>query len=125
MDKIVVQGGVKLSGTVAASGAKNSSLPILFASLLADGKHVFKNVPALKDIDSACTLLEHLGCTIERTPNTVIVNVKPAPSAEAHYDIVRKMRASVLVLGPLLARYGDAVVSLPGGCAIEIGRAHV
>ncbi|MBX9768789.1 MAG: UDP-N-acetylglucosamine 1-carboxyvinyltransferase [Bdellovibrionales bacterium] len=118
MDKIVVQGGVKLNGSVAASGAKNSSLPILFASLLADGKHVFRNVPALKDIDSACTLLEHLGCTIERTPNTVIVNVKPAPSAEAHYDIVRKMRASVLVLGPLLARYGDAVVSLPGGCAI-------
>jgi UDP-N-acetylglucosamine 1-carboxyvinyltransferase len=118
MDRIIVRSGKTLNGTVAASGSKNAGLPILFSTLLASGKHVFHNMPKLNDIDSACLLLQKLGCETQRDGNTVTVVVGRPPALEAHYDIVRKMRASILVLGPLLARYGEAVVSLPGGCAI-------
>lgn len=118
MDKMIVQGGHRLRGEVSTSGAKNSALKMLFASLLAEGKHVFHNVPELKDVESSITLLESLNCKVERTGKTVIVNVKRPDSFEAHYDLVRKMRASILCLGPLLAKYGQAQVSLPGGCAI-------
>jgi UDP-N-acetylglucosamine 1-carboxyvinyltransferase len=115
---MVVVGGHQLNGTVSTSGAKNAALPILFATLLAEGEHVFKNVPRLKDIDSTAELLESLGCKTQWDSDYFRVKVGKAPSLEAHYDIVRKMRASILCLGPLLAKYGEAVVSMPGGCAI-------
>lgn len=119
MDKIVVSGGHILNGEVSASGAKNAALPILFSVLLADGKHIFHNVPRLKDIDSTAELLKSLGCESEWIgPNSFSITVKKADSLSAHYDLVRKMRASILCLGPLLSRYGEAVVSMPGGCAI-------
>lgn len=118
MDKIVVVGGSTLNGSVNTSGAKNAALPILFATLLAEGEHVFKNVPRLKDIESTAELLTSLGCETEWVGDIFKVRVKKANSLEAHYDLVRKMRASILCLGPLLAKYGEAVVSMPGGCAI-------
>jgi UDP-N-acetylglucosamine 1-carboxyvinyltransferase len=118
VDSIVVVGGVKLSGRVATSGSKNAALPILLSSLLADGTHRFDNVPALRDIDSTESLLGALNCDVEREGNTMQVVVRPPVTPEASYDLVRKMRASILCLGPLLARYGEARVSLPGGCAI-------
>jgi UDP-N-acetylglucosamine 1-carboxyvinyltransferase len=118
MDKMIVESGAVLKGEVIVSGAKNAALPILFATLLAEGRHVFKQVPKLKDIDSTADLLKSLGCAVEWSGEDLIVDVKKAQSHEANYDLVRKMRASILCLGPLLAKYGEAVVSLPGGCAI-------
>ena len=118
MDKFVVEGGRALKGTVKVSGAKNSALPLLFSTLLSDGKHEFSNVPNLKDIESTCTLLESLGCKTQQSYPKVTVECLRPKSFEAHYDLVRKMRASILCLGPLLAKYGEAIVSLPGGCAI-------
>lgn len=118
MDKMIVEGGYVLNGQVKTSGAKNAALPILFATLLAEGKHVFKNVPRLKDIESTAQLLESLGCQTGWDGELFYVNVSRPKSMEAHYELVRKMRASFLCLGPLLAKYGEAVVSLPGGCAI-------
>jgi UDP-N-acetylglucosamine 1-carboxyvinyltransferase len=118
VDSIVVVGGKKLSGRISTSGSKNAALPILFSSLLADGVHRFDNVPALMDIDSTELLLAALNCDVEREDHSMKVLVKPPAKAEASYDLVRKMRASILCLGPLLARYGEARVSLPGGCAI-------
>ena len=118
MDKIVIKGGRVLNGQVKTSGAKNSALPLIFSSLLAAGEHIFNNVPNLADIKSGCALLESLGCKTQFANNTLKIEVPEQLSTEAHYDIVRKMRASVLCLGPLLARYGFATVSLPGGCAI-------
>lgn len=118
MDKMVVMGGFQLNGEVETSGAKNAALPILFSALLAEGEHTFLNVPLLKDIESTADLLSTLGCEIQRVGPALKVKVKKAASFEAHYDLVRKMRASILCLGPLLAKYGEAIVSLPGGCAI-------
>jgi len=118
VDSIVVVGGNKLSGKVSTSGSKNAALPILFSTLLADGEHRFDNVPALRDIDSTELLLAALNCDVEREDHSMQVVVRPPVAAEASYDLVRKMRASILCLGPLLARYGEARVSLPGGCAI-------
>lgn len=118
MDKIVIQGQRQLNGEIYTSGAKNSALPLLFSTLLADGKHVFKNVPMLQDITSTQVLLEHLGAKVWREGDNFIVECKGELIKKAPYDLVRKMRASILCLGPLLARYGEAVVSLPGGCAI-------
>ncbi|MGE0762885.1 MAG: UDP-N-acetylglucosamine 1-carboxyvinyltransferase [Bdellovibrionales bacterium] len=118
MDKMRVHGGRVLSGTVATSGAKNSALPILFSSLLAEGEHTFHNVPRLMDIDSTSELLETLGCEVEHEGNTFKIRVGPLKDPVASYDLVRKMRASILCLGPLMARFGKAKVSLPGGCAI-------
>jgi UDP-N-acetylglucosamine 1-carboxyvinyltransferase len=113
-----IRGGVALHGSVATSGAKNAALPLLFATLLAEGEHTFENVPILKDIDSTQLLLHHLNCETSRDGHRMTVNVKRPESIVAPYDIVRKMRASILCLGPLLARYGEVKVSLPGGCAI-------
>jgi len=118
VDSIVVKGGKRLSGKVATSGSKNAALPILFSTLLADGVHRFDNVPALRDIDSTELLLAALNCDVERDGHSMQVVVRPPVTAEASYDLVRKMRASILCLGPLLTRYGEARVSLPGGCAI-------
>ena len=118
MYKIIVRGGRTLHGKVQVSGAKNAALPILFSSLLARGAHVFSNVPQLKDIESTLELLKSLNCVSTLDDHTVTVLSEKTKNLEAHYDLVRKMRASVLCLGPLLARYGFARVSLPGGCAI-------
>ena len=118
MDKIVVAGGRPLSGEVRVSGAKNAALPILVSALLADGASTFHNVPALQDIASIQTLLEHLGARIAKRGQTVSIDAGNIHNHEAPYDLVRKMRASILVLGPLVARLKRARVSLPGGCAI-------
>ena len=118
MDKIQVKGGRRLEGDVRISGAKNAALPILASALLVDGRCVFHNVPKLKDIDSILLLLEDLGCKTDRDGHTVTVDASGLDRHEAAYDLVRKMRASILVLGPLTARLGRARVSLPGGCAI-------
>lgn len=118
MDKMLVTGGAVLNGTVKTSGAKNAALPILFSTLLAEGKHQFKNVPKLKDIESTAQLLNSLGCQTYWDGDDFFVEVSKIDSFEAHYDLVRKMRASFLCMGPLLAKYGEAVVSQPGGCAI-------
>ena len=118
MDKMVVRGGSKLTGVTFASGSKNSALPLIFSSLLAEGEHVFHNVPRLADVMMAGELLTHLGCMVHYADHTLRIRVGPPKIFEAPYDIVRKMRASILVLGPLLARGGQAKVSLPGGCAI-------
>ena len=118
MDSITIRGGHRLDGTVSASGSKNAALPILFASLLADGRHEFDNVPHLKDIESTVQLLDSLGAKCHREGNRLIVDVQSQGDHVADYDMVRKMRAGILCLGPLLARYGEARVSLPGGCAI-------
>jgi UDP-N-acetylglucosamine 1-carboxyvinyltransferase len=118
MDKIFVQGGRKLTGDVRISGAKNAALPILVASLLCDGPNTFTNVPDLRDIRSTIDLLIHLGASCSIEDHTVRVDAGGLNNHEAPYDLVRKMRASILVLGPLVARLKKARVSLPGGCAI-------
>ena len=118
MDKIIIHGGNRLTGEVQVSGAKNAALPILFATLLAPGRHRVENVPALHDIDTTAKLLEIVGARVFRDGDIFEVDATNIRSDEAPYDLVRTMRASVLVLGPLLARIGHARVSLPGGCAI-------
>ena len=118
MDRMAVQGGACLNGEVHTSGAKNAALPILFSTLLAEGEHIFRNVPKLKDIESTSELLNSLGCETRWDGDTFRVKVSRLHSFEASYDLVRKMRASFLCMGPLLAKYGEAVVSQPGGCAI-------
>ncbi len=118
MDKIIVEGGRPLAGKVKISGAKNAALPMLISSLLADGTSTFTNVPDLMDIKSTSLLLSHLGAQVETCEDTVRIYTGDLAQFEAPYDLVRKMRASVLVLGPLVARLGKARVSLPGGCAI-------
>jgi UDP-N-acetylglucosamine 1-carboxyvinyltransferase len=118
MDKIIVEGGHSLAGEVKISGAKNAALPILISSLLTDGTCTFTNVPDLMDIKSTSLLLSHLGARVEIREDTIRIDAGDLAQFEAPYDLVRKMRASVLVLGPLVARLGKARVSLPGGCAI-------
>jgi UDP-N-acetylglucosamine 1-carboxyvinyltransferase len=118
MEKIVIEGGHRLEGTVAVSGAKNAALPLLVSTLLTEGCSTFDNVPDLRDIRTIKKLLIDLGAKIEANQEVVKVDASGVNSHEAPYDLVRTMRASVLVLGPLLARLGRARVSLPGGCAI-------
>jgi UDP-N-acetylglucosamine 1-carboxyvinyltransferase len=118
MEKIVIEGGHRLEGTVTVSGAKNAALPILVAALLTEGWNTFHNVPDLKDIRTIKRLLIDLGVKVETSGSVVKIDAGGLNSYEASYDLVRTMRASVLVLGPLLARLGRARVSLPGGCAI-------
>ncbi len=123
MDSIVVNGGARLSGETAASGSKNSCLALLAASILAEGPTVLRNVPRLRDVDAMIELLGALGLTAERDAehgDVVRIEARGALRPEAPYDIVRKMRASFMVLGPLLARAGHARVSEPGGCAIGV-----
>jgi UDP-N-acetylglucosamine 1-carboxyvinyltransferase len=119
MDAIRIRGGRRLSGTIRVGGAKNAALPILCATLLSDGESRLRNVPALRDIQTTGALLTHLGRRVRLACPEVFVDAPVGPIvAEAPYELVRQMRASVLVLGPLLARCGHAKVSLPGGCAI-------
>jgi UDP-N-acetylglucosamine 1-carboxyvinyltransferase len=118
LEKIIIQGGVPLSGEVNISGSKNSALPLLFATLLTEGVSEISNVPGLRDIGTAVKLLRELGAEVSQVGNSLRVDARQIQSVEASYDLVKTMRASVLVLGPLLARCGHARVSLPGGCAI-------
>lgn len=118
MDKILIQGGYTLEGEVRISGAKNAALPILISSLLTDGWNTYENVPDLVDIESTKRLLLELGAQVQTEKGKVRVDAGGLCTDEAPYDLVRKMRASILVLGPLLARLKKARVSLPGGCAI-------
>lgn len=120
MEKLVIEGGVPLHGSIRVSGSKNAALPILFASLLLDAPITFHNVPRLRDINTTNAMLKVLGCPAGFTDASgSSVAVEPGNlSPEAPYELVKTMRASVLVLGPLLARLGEARVALPGGCAI-------
>ena len=117
MNKIVIEGGHPLNGSLRASGAKNAALPILMATLLAPGEHRLANVPELSDTSSTLSLLGRIGCP-SLGNGSIRLDTSRIVFSEAPYDVVRRMRASVLVLGPLLARCGEAKVSLPGGCAI-------
>ena len=118
MDKLVIKGGKKLTGEVRISGSKNASLPIFVATILAPGLNRIGNVPFLRDINTIIKVLESLGAAVEGNGNLVKIDSSGINNHEATYDLVKTMRASVLVLGPLLARFGKARVSLPGGCAI-------
>lgn len=118
MQQFLVKGGARLQGQVSISGAKNAALPIMFATLLAEQPSVISNVPALKDIDTTFKLLRMFGAVVEREADRVTVDATSITSQVAPYELVRTMRASILALGPLLARFGYAEVSLPGGCAI-------
>ena len=117
MEKLLVSGGSRLSGSVRISGSKNSSLPILAATLLSDEPCVIRNVPDLSDTNYMIQILSTLGAEVEMEEGTVRIQAREI-SSQAPYDLVRKMRASVCVLGPMLARKGEAFVSLPGGCVI-------
>ena len=118
MDTIEIVGGSRLAGSVRISGAKNAALPIMTAALLADGEHVFRNVPNLRDVHTMTRLLGRLGAEASFEAGRVRVTASSDIDPTAPYDLVKQMRASVLVLGPLVARCGKAIVSLPGGCAI-------
>jgi UDP-N-acetylglucosamine 1-carboxyvinyltransferase len=121
MDKLLIRGGRPLQGELTISGAKNAALPELCAALLTDQPVTLHNVPRLQDVATTLKLLRNMGATAERSegePTTVAVDAGRITSPEAPYELVKTMRASILVLGPLLARFGEATVSLPGGCAI-------
>ncbi|SMC49872.1 UDP-N-acetylglucosamine 1-carboxyvinyltransferase [Desulfocicer vacuolatum DSM 3385] len=118
MQKIEINGGQKLQGRVVVSGAKNAALPLLASALLVPGKVAFTNIPDLMDIQSIKLLLKDLGADVQGHGHTVSIDASDVHKVAAEYDLVRKMRASILVLGPLVARFGKARVSLPGGCAI-------
>ena len=118
MDKLVIQGGARLQGEVTVSGAKNAALPILCAALLAETPLKLSSVPKLKDVGTTIHLLEHMGVKAMRQGDKVDLDASVIHTLEAPYEMVKTMRASILVLGPLLARFGKARVSLPGGCAI-------
>ena len=123
MDKLIIRGGRRLAGTVTISGAKNAALPELFAALLTAEPVTLRNVPRLQDVSTARKLLHSMGATTaqaEATPDVIVLNAGQVASFEAPYDLVKTMRASILVLGPLLARFGQARVSLPGGCEIGL-----
>jgi len=118
LDKLIIEGGARLQGEIAISGAKNAALPILCAALLAETPLHLTSVAALKDIDTTLKLLGIMGVKVTRNADKVSLDASDVTSFEATYEMVKTMRASILVLGPLLARFGSARVSLPGGCAI-------
>jgi UDP-N-acetylglucosamine 1-carboxyvinyltransferase len=118
MDKFIIDGGTPLQGEVTAAGAKNAALPILCASILSDEPLTLSNVPVLHDINTTTKLLAQMGVEVKREDHVIHVNARPITTGIAPYELVKTMRASILVLGPLVARRGDAQVSLPGGCAI-------
>jgi len=119
VEKIIIEGGARLIGDVTLSGSKNASLPLFAASILCNGRSVFQNVPKLRDVQTIQKVLSNLGMGIvPREQGSVEIDGSTLSGHEAPYELVKTMRASILVLGPLLARRGKAVVSLPGGCAI-------
>ena len=118
MDRLVITGGQRLAGEVAISGAKNAALPIIAASLLTSEPLEISNLPDLRDVGTMLRLLERMGVHVERGEHRVMLRANAVTALEAAYDLVKTMRASILVLGPMLARFGQARVSLPGGCAI-------
>src|SRR5690625_2966927 len=118
MDKLRITGGQPLTGDITISGAKNAALPILCASLLTSEAVQLHNVPTLRDIDTTCALLAQIGVKVQRNGHDIELCADQPNSIEAPYELVKTMRASILVLDPLLARFGEAKVSLPGGCAI-------
>ena len=118
VQKLVITGGKPLRGEIRASGAKNAALPLLAASLLTEEPMVFHNLPDLADVKTMLRLLEDLGCKVTRSDHAVTIEASNITSTEASYDLVKTMRASILVLCPLVARFGKAKVSLPGGCSI-------
>ncbi|MDR1062482.1 MAG: UDP-N-acetylglucosamine 1-carboxyvinyltransferase [Azoarcus sp.] len=118
MDKLLIEGGVRLAGEMSISGAKNAALPILCAALLSAEPVTFTNVPQLKDIATLLALLRQMGVKVERDGDTATLDASALTEPVAPYEMVKTMRASILVLGPLAARCGEARVSLPGGCAI-------
>ncbi len=118
MEKIIVEGGKRLEGDITVSGAKNAVLPLMAACILAEGKNTLTNVPDLADVRTMVKLLQILGADVEFDKGSLTIDTTNLNNWEAPYDLVKTMRASVLVLGPLTARFGRARVSLPGGCAI-------
>jgi UDP-N-acetylglucosamine 1-carboxyvinyltransferase len=118
MDKLLITGGKRLVGDIQISGAKNAALPILCAGLLTAGDLELSNVPNLHDVATMLKLLRQTGLSVEQDGDKVVLNGSKIDKYEAPYELVKTMRASILVLGPLLARFGEAKVSLPGGCAI-------
>ncbi len=118
MDSLIVTGGQRLEGRVRAAGAKNAALPILASTLLGGGACTITNLPQVRDVATMMTLLSLLGVSVKQEERKAVLDATHVQSLEAPYDLVKTMRASILVLGPLLARFGEAVVSLPGGCAI-------
>ena len=117
MDKLVVHGGKRLKGNVKISGAKNAVLPIMASSLLVNGTTIIHNVPDLRDTRTFIKLLEILGAKCTLKDSTLSIDASDITSLEAPYDLVKTMRASFYVMGPLLGRFGESKVSLPGGCA--------
>lgn len=117
MDMFVIEGGQKLEGEIPISGSKNAALPIMSATLLARGKYVIYNIPKLRDIYTMAHLLRIIGAVVEYENHTMIIDTRNVNFFEAPYELVKTMRASIYVLGPLTARYGKAKVSMPGGCA--------
>ncbi len=118
MDKMIIEGGERLIGEIQIGGAKNAALPLFMAALLTDDPITLHNVPALRDVDTVEKLLTHMGVTVRRNDRDAVIQADQLNTIEAPYDLVRTMRASILVMGPLLARAHEAKVSLPGGCAI-------
>jgi len=118
MDKIVIEGGHPLKGSVKVSGAKNAALPIVAACILTGGRHRLRNVPRLKDIETIKRIMSKLGVSFREVEGSLEVNSDQLSDCETPYELVKTMRASILLLGPLLARFGKARISLPGGCAI-------
>jgi UDP-N-acetylglucosamine 1-carboxyvinyltransferase len=118
MDKLKIEGGARLNGEVTVSGAKNAALPILCAGLLTPEPFIVSNVPLLQDVNTTLKLLRRMGARADLEGHTVAIDSSLVNQTEAPYDLVKTMRASILVLGPLLTRFGEAKVSLPGGCAI-------
>jgi UDP-N-acetylglucosamine 1-carboxyvinyltransferase len=121
MDKLLIRGGRRLNGTVPIAGAKNAALPELCAALLVEGRTTLHNAPQLQDVATMLKLLRHMGVVAERPvdqPDALVLDASRITAPEAPYELVKTMRASILALGPLLARFGQARVSLPGGCAI-------
>ncbi len=118
MDKLIIKGGKKLKGEVSISGAKNAALPVIAAAMLSSEKSIINNVPDLRDIRTMGRLLKNMGAEFNYEANKVVFSSHGVKNLEAPYELVKEMRASVLVLGPMLAKFGSARVSLPGGCAI-------
>ena len=118
MDKLIISGNAKLQGSIAVKGSKNSALPLLVSSLLTNKDLILRNLPDLEDINNMQKLLKEYGVSIKNKKNEITLNGKNIFNRVADYDIVRKMRASILILGPLLSKFGEAKISLPGGCAI-------